>query len=68
MQAASPTAAFAGNCTARRSAETLYMLEHSFRNLQRAGFREVYEKESLPMERGCLILALRHCCSRFTKD
>jgi GNAT superfamily N-acetyltransferase len=25
--------------------ETLYMLEHSFRNLQRAGFREVYEKE-----------------------
>ena len=25
--------------------ETLYMLEHSHRNLQRAGFREVYEKE-----------------------
>jgi GNAT superfamily N-acetyltransferase len=25
--------------------ETLYMLEHSYRNLQRAGFREVYEKE-----------------------
>jgi GNAT superfamily N-acetyltransferase len=25
--------------------ETLYMLEHSFRNLQRAGFREAYEKE-----------------------
>jgi GNAT superfamily N-acetyltransferase len=25
--------------------ETLYMLEHSFRNLQRAGFREIYEKE-----------------------
>jgi GNAT superfamily N-acetyltransferase len=25
--------------------ETLYMLEHSFRNLQRAGFQEVYEKE-----------------------
>ena len=25
--------------------ETLYMLEHSLRNLQRAGFREVYEKE-----------------------
>jgi GNAT superfamily N-acetyltransferase len=26
-------------------AETLYMLEHSYRNLQRAGFDEVYEKE-----------------------
>ncbi len=25
--------------------ETLYMLEHSFRNLQRAGFQEAYEKE-----------------------
>jgi GNAT superfamily N-acetyltransferase len=25
--------------------ETLHMLEHSYRNLQRAGFREVYEKE-----------------------
>jgi GNAT superfamily N-acetyltransferase len=25
--------------------ETLYMLEHSWRNLQRAGFREAYEKE-----------------------
>jgi len=25
--------------------ETLYMLEHSYRNLRRAGFREVYEKE-----------------------
>jgi GNAT superfamily N-acetyltransferase len=25
--------------------ETLYMLEHSFRNPQRAGFHEVYEKE-----------------------
>jgi GNAT superfamily N-acetyltransferase len=25
--------------------ETLYMLEHSYRNLQRAGFAEVYEKE-----------------------
>lgn len=25
--------------------ETLYMLEHSWRNLQRAGFHEVYEKE-----------------------
>ena len=25
--------------------ETLYMLEHSYRNLQRAGFREAYEKE-----------------------
>jgi hypothetical protein len=25
--------------------ETLYMLEHSYRNLQRASFREVYEKE-----------------------
>jgi GNAT superfamily N-acetyltransferase len=25
--------------------ETLYMLEHSFRNLQRAGFEEIYEKE-----------------------
>ena len=25
--------------------ETLYMLEHSLRNLQRAGFREIYEKE-----------------------
>jgi GNAT superfamily N-acetyltransferase len=25
--------------------ETLYMLEHSFRNLQRAGFQEIYEKE-----------------------
>jgi GNAT superfamily N-acetyltransferase len=26
--------------------ETLYMLEHSFRNLQRAGFEEAYEKEA----------------------
>jgi len=26
-------------------AETLYMLEHSYRNLERAGFEEVYEKE-----------------------
>jgi GNAT superfamily N-acetyltransferase len=25
--------------------ETLYMIEHSYRNLQRAGFREAYEKE-----------------------
>ena len=25
--------------------ETLYMLQHSYRNLQRAGFQEVYEKE-----------------------
>jgi N-acetylglutamate synthase-like GNAT family acetyltransferase len=25
--------------------ETLYMLQHSFRNLQRAGFQEAYEKE-----------------------
>jgi len=25
--------------------ETLYMLEHSYRNLQRAGFHEAYEKE-----------------------
>jgi GNAT superfamily N-acetyltransferase len=25
--------------------ETLYMLEHSCRNLQRAGFQEAYEKE-----------------------
>jgi GNAT superfamily N-acetyltransferase len=25
--------------------ETLYMLEHSFRNLRRAGFQEVYAKE-----------------------
>ena len=25
--------------------ETLYMLEHSYRNLQRAGFEEAYEKE-----------------------
>ena len=25
--------------------ETLTMLEHSYRNLQRAGFRDVYEKE-----------------------
>ena len=25
--------------------ETLYMLEHSYRNLQRAGFCEAYEKE-----------------------
>jgi GNAT superfamily N-acetyltransferase len=25
--------------------ETLYMIEHSYRNLQRAGFEEVYEKE-----------------------
>ncbi len=25
--------------------ETLYILEHSYRNLRRAGFREVYEKE-----------------------
>ena len=26
-------------------AETLHMIEHSYRNLQRAGFEEVYEKE-----------------------
>ena len=26
-------------------AETLYLLEHSYRNLQRAGFQEAYEKE-----------------------
>ena len=26
-------------------AETLYLLEHSYRNLQRAGFQDVYEKE-----------------------
>jgi GNAT superfamily N-acetyltransferase len=26
-------------------ADTLYMLEHSYRNLSRAGFRDVYEKE-----------------------
>jgi GNAT superfamily N-acetyltransferase len=26
--------------------ETRYMLEHSWRNLQRAGFQEVYEKEA----------------------
>jgi GNAT superfamily N-acetyltransferase len=25
--------------------ETLYMLQHSYRNLQRAGFQEIYEKE-----------------------
>ena len=25
--------------------ETLYMLEHSYRNLQRAGFQQAYEKE-----------------------
>jgi hypothetical protein len=25
--------------------ETLYMLEHSYRNLQRAGFQEAFEKE-----------------------
>jgi GNAT superfamily N-acetyltransferase len=25
--------------------ETLYMIEHSYRNLERAGFQEVYEKE-----------------------
>jgi GNAT superfamily N-acetyltransferase len=25
--------------------ETLYMIEHSYRNLQRAGFQDVYEKE-----------------------
>jgi GNAT superfamily N-acetyltransferase len=25
--------------------ETLYMLEHSYRNLQKAGFQEIYEKE-----------------------
>jgi GNAT superfamily N-acetyltransferase len=25
--------------------ETIYMIEHSYRNLQRAGFQEVYEKE-----------------------
>ena len=25
--------------------ETLYMIEHSLRNLQRAGFEEAYEKE-----------------------
>jgi GNAT superfamily N-acetyltransferase len=31
-------------CTIEVS-ETLYMLEHSWRNLQRAGFQEVYEKE-----------------------
>jgi ribosomal protein S18 acetylase RimI-like enzyme len=28
-----------------RVSETLSILEHSLRNLQRAGFREVYEKE-----------------------
>jgi GNAT superfamily N-acetyltransferase len=31
-------------CTVQVS-ETMYMLEHSYRNLQRAGFREAYEKE-----------------------
>jgi len=31
-------------CSALAS-ETLYMLEHSYRNLRRAGFDEVYEKE-----------------------
>jgi hypothetical protein len=25
--------------------ETLHMLEHSYRNLQRAGFEEVYDKD-----------------------
>ena len=25
--------------------ETLYMIEHSYRNLQRAGFEQAYEKE-----------------------
>jgi hypothetical protein len=25
--------------------ETLHMLEHSYRNLRRAGFAEIYEKE-----------------------
>jgi hypothetical protein len=25
--------------------ETLYMLEHSYRNLRRAGFQDAYEKE-----------------------
>jgi hypothetical protein len=32
------------DCSALAS-ETLHMLEHSYRNLQRAGFEEVYEKE-----------------------
>jgi N-acetylglutamate synthase-like GNAT family acetyltransferase len=27
------------------ASETLYMLEHSYRNLQRGGFQEAYEKE-----------------------
>jgi GNAT superfamily N-acetyltransferase len=30
---------------AMQVSETLYMLEHSYRNLQRAGFAEAYEKE-----------------------
>jgi GNAT superfamily N-acetyltransferase len=30
---------------AMQVSETLYMLEHSYRNLQRAGFEEAYEKE-----------------------
>jgi GNAT superfamily N-acetyltransferase len=30
---------------AMQVSETLYMIEHSYRNLQRAGFQEVYEKE-----------------------
>lgn len=34
----------AGGCTIAVS-ETLYMLEHSYRNLQRAGFEVAYEKE-----------------------
>ena len=39
------------NCRAEQSgcsiqvSETLYMIEHSLRNLQRAGFEEAYEKE-----------------------
>jgi GNAT superfamily N-acetyltransferase len=32
--------------------ETLYMLEHSYRNLQRAGFREAYEKEVFEWDGG----------------
>ena len=31
--------------------ETLYMLEHSYRNLQRAGFQRSVRKGSLRMER-----------------
>ena len=31
--------------------ETLSILEHSLRNLQRAGFREIYREGSLRMER-----------------